>query len=74
MATKKPNFSEGLVDPQVETRKQKLYKMLGGKQGESLKLGYEAGKALAVGDKSGVEQIADLLMLPPGALQPPAAQ
>jgi hypothetical protein len=56
------NITEGLVDPKAETRKQKLFKMLGGKPGESLKIGYEAGKLAGMGDKSGAAMIADLLM------------
>jgi hypothetical protein len=54
--------TEELVDPKAETRKLKLFKMLGPKAGGSMQIGYEAGKLAAMGDKSGAAQIADLLM------------
>ena len=61
MQSQTPNVTDGLVDPKVETRRQKLFKLLGPKAGGSMQMGYEAGKLLATGDKTGVTQVAELL-------------
>lgn len=60
-ASSQPSLTSGLVDPKVETRRQKLFKLLGPKAGGSMQIGYEAGKLLATGDQSGVTKVAELL-------------
>lgn len=58
-----PNFLDGLVKqlPKAEKQRMKLADSLGPKGGASYKSGYEAGKQLALGDKTGVARLAELM-------------